>query len=252
MYAFLNPTTREFRVLPDPGMFPEDAGIRLSGFGYVELCDDYMVVSIGTDNTGLGESVIRVYSAKADTWKTVLAQVPFRVLPWVKPVFVNGVVHWLGFGGKYPPVCKIIGFDFAKEEFKIFSLQGDMNERGVKALGVLNGFVCVLSRKQDADSFLEMWVMMEYGVKESWTRTLSFGGGYYTDGILRIFPVCYVKDKVLLMIECGMLVLYDPVKHLSMNLDVILRERAGAIDVAMYEESLVSPYGYICQGNAGM
>ncbi|KAK1355333.1 F-box domain-containing protein [Heracleum sosnowskyi] len=188
-YSLLNPTTREYRVLPDPGRFPGDARIRLSGFGYVEVCDDYMVVSIGTDNTGVGDQVIRAYSAKTDSWKTVLARVPFRVLPWVKPVCVNGVVHWLGFGGKFPPVNQIIGFDFAKEEFRILPLMGNMNERGIKALGVMGGCFCVLSTERDRDSFLEMWIMMEYGVKESWIRTLSFGGAFNTGGMMFLFPV---------------------------------------------------------------
>lgn len=250
-YSLLNPTTREFRVLPDPGMFPGDARIRLSGFGYVAVCDDYMVVSIGTDNTGVGDQVIRVYSAKTDSWKTVLARVPFRVLPWAKPVFFNGVVHWLGFGGKFPPVNQIMGFDFAKEEFRILPLRGVMNERGIKSLGVMGGCVCVLSTERDADSFLEMWIMMEYGVKESWIRTSSFGGAYNTDGMMVIFPVCYVEEKVVLMIKCERLVLYDPLRRKSTNINVNLRERGGTLDVVMYEESLVSPYGYICQGHVG-
>ncbi|KAK1385764.1 hypothetical protein POM88_023499 [Heracleum sosnowskyi] len=38
---------------------------------------------------------------------------------------------------------------------------------------------------------------------------------------------------------------------ISKNLDVNLRERAGRFDVALYQESLVSPYGYICQGHVG-
>lgn len=225
-----------------------DSRIRLSGFGYVAVCDDYMVVSIGTDNTGVGEQVIRVYSAKQDSWKTVSSKVPFRVLPWVKPVCVNGVVHWLGFGGKFPPVNKIMGFDFVKEEFKVLSLGEGMNERGIKGLGVLGGCVCVLSTERDVDAFLEMWIMMEYGVKESWIRTLSFGGAYKNDGIMDVFPVCYVEDKVLLMIKCESIVLYDPVRRISTN---VLRKRAGTIDVAMYEESLVSPYGFICQEHVG-
>lgn len=220
-----------------------DSRIRLSGFGYVAVCDDYMVVSIGTDNTGVDDQVIRVYSAKTDSWKTVLTRVPFRVLPWVKPVCVNGVVHWLGFGGKYPPVNQIIGFDFVKQEFKILPLRGNMNDRGIKALGVLGGSVCVLSTERDVDSFLEVWIMMEYGMKESWIRTLSFGGAYNTDGMTVVFPVCYLEDKIILMIKCEKLVLYDPVRRISTNLDVNLRGRAGTLDVVMYEESLVSPYG---------
>lgn len=244
-YCLLNPTTREFRVLPDPGRFPGDARIRLSGFGYVEKCDDYMVVSIGTDNTGVGNSVIRVYSGRGDSWKTVVARVPFRVFPWVKPVYVNGVVHWLGFGGKFPPSNKIMGFDFAKEEFRVLPLSGDMNERGVKALGVLGGCVCVLLR--DRALVLEMWMMMEYGDRESWIRTLSIGGSYSTDPITYIFPICYVEEKVLLLVDNETLVLYDPVVRVTESLAVKPRGRENTMDVIVYEESIVSPYGYICQ-----
>lgn len=245
-FSLLNPITKEYKTLPDPGSFPPDAKLTLSGFGYVDLADDYKVIKIATDNTGVGESMAKVYSAKGNSWKTIQAYFPFRVFPWVKPVYVNGVVHWLCFGGKFPPTHKIIGFDFVEENFKILPLPEKVNQRSIKCLGVLGGCLCIFARKNDPPC-LEMWEMLEYGVGESWIKTLTIPRGYDSSGVDYLYPVCYLKDKILMRVDYKNLVLYDPGEWRFVDLKVKLREGKYACDVAVYEESLVSPSDYIGQ-----
>ncbi|KAK1355334.1 F-box domain-containing protein [Heracleum sosnowskyi] len=217
-YSLLNPTTRELRLLPNPETLPLDARARLHGFGYVSKFDDYMIVSIGTD-----ESVIRVFSAKADLWKTVSTSVPLPVLPWVKPVYVNNVVHWLGnFDvGEYQfrPVHHIMGFDFVDEEFKVLPLCEDLNQRLITTLGVLGGDFCVLSRGVDDNMNLDMWVMKEYGVGESWIRILLLPV-YPNLPFVSLSPICPAGiygtvHGILFLADSRCLLFYDFVNYMT-------------------------------------
>lgn len=254
-YAFLNPTTREFRVLPDPGTFPTYASVRFSGFGFVQSLDDFMVVSAATHKYGLFPSVIRVYSDKANSWKTMPAEVkvPFSAFTPAKSAYANGVAHWLGYiswvdrHGNARSCCKIMGFDFANDKFEILLLHENIDQGEIKAFGALGGCICVLAR--DADLSLGMWVMKEYGVVDSWTKTFSIRRASTQKPSTSIFPICDAGDEVLFEIN-KQLVLYDTVKNTAAKLKAGLqgiREWEGKLDMARYEECLVSPHAYFCQ-----
>lgn len=238
--------------------------IRLFGFGYVAMLDDFMVVSVAMHKYGYFPPIIKVYSARSDSWKTMpdrvkvpiyrftsaRVKVPLERFSSEFSVNLNGVAYWLGWSGSDGNdvgVRKILGFDFACEEFKTLLLHKDINQSEIMGFTVLDGCICVLAR--DANSCLGMWVMKEYGVVESWTKTYSFIG-IYTEPTASIFSICIAGDhKVLFEID-NRLFLYDAVKDITTKLEVglpVIRRREGTLDIARYDESLVSPSGYICQ-----
>ncbi|XP_074341943.1 F-box protein CPR1-like [Apium graveolens] len=256
--SLFNPATREFRDLPDPGTFTITSRIpiRLFGFSYVQVLDDFMVVSAAMHKYGLFPPIIKVYSARSDSWKTMPARprgvkVPLDRFTSDFSVNVNDVAYWLGWSGSDGnhnlSVRKILGFDFALEEFKTLLLHDDINQSEIMAFTVLDGCICVLS--PDAYSCLGMWVMKECGVVESWTKTYSLNGIIYMEPNTSVSPICNAGNKVLFEID-NQLVLYDPVKTVTTELEAglpVIMEREGRLDFARYVESLVSPSGYICQ-----
>ncbi|WOG93924.1 hypothetical protein DCAR_0313212 [Daucus carota subsp. sativus] len=239
-YSLVNPTTRAMRVLPDAGMLP--ARIRLSGFGYVARRDDYRVVCVGSDE------VMRVFSAKDGSWRRVWALVPLPVNRGIKPVFVGGVVHWLGFDSGASPLHKVMGFDFVDEEVKMLPLCEQMSKRVITALGVLGGRLCVLS-VADHDRDLDLWVMMEYGVRESWMRLCELPIVYPHSPFASVSPISYVGYEILFLADSRCLMLSDIGGGTHKTLEVELQGRGSTeeMQVAVYEETLVSPHDFICQ-----
>lgn len=167
---------------------------------------------------------------------------PFSTFSWYRPAHLNGVLHWLVFGGKFPSDYKIVGFNFASEKFNMLPWPKSLKRRNIECLGVLGGCLCLFSQKCDLDCF-EMWVMLEYGVRESWTKTTTISR--CSQSLFQMLPVCYLRDTILLRIDETDLVSYDPVKRKFENLEVPLLEENFQIEVIVYEESLVSPGGCI-------
>nr|XP_016468097.1 PREDICTED: F-box/kelch-repeat protein At3g06240-like [Nicotiana tabacum]XP_018623139.2 F-box/kelch-repeat protein At3g06240-like isoform X1 [Nicotiana tomentosiformis] len=87
-----NPSTRKYKKLPDPRLTLRYIFLRMCGFGYDELHDDYKVV-IFINNSSHDE--VKIYSLKSDSWKNVDA-CPSMV-HYVPGKFVNGKLHWVTF-----------------------------------------------------------------------------------------------------------------------------------------------------------
>ncbi|XP_060171007.1 F-box/kelch-repeat protein At3g23880-like [Lycium barbarum] len=141
------------------------------------------------------------------------------------------------------PLCcprKLTYFDPISEKFHMFPVpepKSDQEENVIAGLGVLNECLC-MTRLQD-DKSVEILVMKEYGVKESWASLFFIRN-------LEIMPSC--EDAVpFSVMETGEIVLiidghpkrvvvYNPKND---NMRVILVE--GEAEYITYEESLISP-----------
>ncbi|GER57315.1 F-box and associated interaction domains-containing protein [Striga asiatica] len=121
-------------------------------------------------------------------------------------VFLNGALHWIsqGPGG-------IFAFDLLTDSFRqVGEPPAGNHRRGAPAgnwyLDVFGGSL-VLSRYNNIDysfsSQFEVWVMMEYGVSDSWVRLLSAKDRRNFE--MRLPPVVYVKDgrKILKLVRGG-------------------------------------------------
>ncbi|XP_071705111.1 F-box protein CPR1-like [Rutidosis leptorrhynchoides] len=146
MLVILNPTTREYVELPkcDYG-----SGIMHSryniGFFYDAETDDYKVVTIfrvhRSSNIHTGCIYVDVYSLRTNTWTRGPNDLPIIVAFCLSNEKFSEV-----------PLPNDVGI-LSKYEFKLYTFDGK--------LSIFRG--------------VEIWLMKEYGVKESWTKIILHG-----------------------------------------------------------------------------
>ncbi|VFQ87311.1 unnamed protein product [Cuscuta campestris] len=111
--------------------------------------------------------VTKIQTLGNGEWRSV-GSAPLRKRNLVNGCFLNGSNHWCG------PTC-IWSFNFEKEEFLQIPFPDDIiSSTNVKKLSVLDSCLCLgcfsRSRNQSDRVEMEVWIMKEYGVKESWVR----------------------------------------------------------------------------------
>ncbi|KEH32155.1 F-box protein interaction domain protein [Medicago truncatula] len=148
-----NPSTRVYKQIP---LSPNDSNSFhcLYGFGYDQLRDDYLVVSV-TCQELMDYPCLRFFSLRDNTWKELeAAHSPYVLYASDNIVgsLFNGAIHWL-------------------------VVRGD-----IKSLWAVDW----------ANERVEIWVMNEYKVHSSWTKTLVLPiDGIYT---LSFYPICSTKN----------------------------------------------------------
>lgn len=165
-----------------------------------------------------------VYRASSGLWRQIdLGPVIFG-FQWVSTTYMNGVFFWWT---KHEVDDKIISFDFSDEIFKTTSLPeiGNADTYSCK-LTVLNSFVAILVIPHDHEvmrscfeiwpHFVDIWVLIEFGAKESWNKLFTIT----TPSTWRR-PLGFWENGEL-FIENGnnQLVLYDPFTKIEKNLQL--------------------------------
>lgn len=144
----------------------------------------------------------------------------YTFAPYVRTkVYDNGFFYWWANPNKDDDE-RIVSFDCRNEVFRMTPLPdksviGDCHEV-CRSLMVLNGFVAMAVypiRRKKKVSF-SIWVLLEFGVKESWTKLFRIGH-YFDLGL----PLCFRKNgELVLENREGQLVLYDPFTQTTENL----------------------------------
>ena len=214
-----NPSTRKFKELPlfeKPYLFYQNH-LMTFGFGYDSSKNNYKVVVVLHYEGSLGEvAQVKVHTLGTNIWRSI-QKYPFGgvSVPVMKGEFVSGTINWL-FSKEslwaYPRF--IVSFDLVKESFQKISPPnlGGMDVCDLSALGVLRDCLCVTTSGDD------IWIMKEYGNKESWTKLFTIP--YMRDpSNSRVFakPVNIFEDDQMLLKFLGdeqsydsTLVFYDP------------------------------------------
>ncbi|KAK7838371.1 f-box protein [Quercus suber] len=143
---------------------------------------------------------------------------------WGSTTYMNGVFFWWT---KQKVDDNIIAFDFSDENFKTTPLpEIGTADTCSSRLTVLNSFVAILvipfDRKvkgscfEIGPHFVDIWVLLEFGVKESWNKLFTIT----TPSTWRR-PLGFWKNGEL-FIENGnnQLVLYDPFTKIEKNLQL--------------------------------
>ncbi|KMT03202.1 hypothetical protein BVRB_8g197510 [Beta vulgaris subsp. vulgaris] len=186
-FLFLNPCTRMFGCslyYPSLHVRSHEVGF---GFGNDPKNNDYKLVVIEFCNIWGRKLYGRtlVYGMKKHSWDCV-ERMKFLDLSDGMPTClpINGVVidrkllHWV-FLSKSKKVLGIGCFDVELVRWADVSLplpdydEYDQDGRATKVvnLGVFDGCLC-LSTTIEGSNVTDVWVMKEYGVKESWTKLL--------------------------------------------------------------------------------
>ncbi|CAJ2634492.1 unnamed protein product [Trifolium pratense] len=206
----------------------------LYGFGYDQSRDDYLVVLMSYDTTLANvSSHLEVFSLRDNKWK----EIEGINLPYMNASddprtgsFFNGAIHWLAYGVDLS-VNLIVAFDLMERKLLEMSLPDDFYyELSFCELWVFGDFLslCVMG-----DDTVEIWVMKEYKVHSSWTKTLVLPTQYFS-------PLCLTKSGDIVGADGGNgLVKYDDKGQLLEHRSYCnVRGRSQAI---MYTESLLSP-----------
>ncbi|XP_060170560.1 F-box protein CPR1-like [Lycium barbarum] len=195
--------------------FGRENGHVTFGFGYDVVNDDYKVVRIlqfaCTERKGWFCSDVKVYSLKSKSWKGV-EEFPYLVKLRLC-TYLNGALHWVvSTEIKIPLERLIVAFDLETEKCRIVPHPPYTNETFSVKLDVLGGclctshsywFDCFLDDWQYLDSFvdhMDIWVMKEYGVKESWTKIMSIEQPDTPIGRL-VVPLAYSKSGEEILVE---------------------------------------------------
>ncbi|XP_027165917.1 F-box/kelch-repeat protein At3g23880-like [Coffea eugenioides] len=215
-----NPSTRKSKKLPSfssptVDLLKEEDYYQVYGFGYDKDRDDYKVVkvvcSLDEDYRPSGSEVL-VYSVKTESWKSIGEfQGGFPSVGGCG-CLVNGRLHWELHNAGWD--FKVVFLDLATETFGSLDLAlktnggtGISGRNGFRSdLGTFGASLCFVC-KNYRDHFVELWVMKEYGVGESWTKVLSVP----VDKTRLVFRALCIPGSDRFLVELkDELRLYDP------------------------------------------
>ncbi|XP_058181104.1 F-box protein CPR1-like [Rhododendron vialii] len=232
--------------------------------GYDSINDDFKVVGFVTRTAARdvlsmppfisdGPCTVHVFSSKLSSWKSI-GDFDYPCCLCGPGSVLNGAPHWFAHGITDTGECcfRIVCFDVMEEKFKDVPTPIYEVESNLFKVGVLDGCLCAVDIRRPKSHF-DVWMMKEYGVKESWTKLFVVpnvpGVLFYKYCAL----LCFTKDGgVVLRLELEAsrpikrkkseeslkLAIYNPkqkTKRIRMPQDWM------GFDVALYVESLVSP-----------
>ncbi|KAK9052806.1 hypothetical protein SSX86_029436 [Deinandra increscens subsp. villosa] len=238
----LNPTTNELIELPESGYEMLNNLLEIDimyGFGYDSVTDDYKVVTVSyfhynylipPDNMS-----VHVYSLRNNTWRWVVDS-PYdhshgKSLP---AVFVNGSLHWIA-NKCYDHLPVIVAFSLADEGFSEVPSPNLGND--VDIMSKSDCKLVVFGEKLGVFLEDEVWVMNEYGVRESWSRILIRG----LNEIPVVEPKIFYEDGKILLVSGDRMWIYDVEEESFCKTVDVSRNIEGLKVKGSYVESLVSP-----------
>ncbi|BFG22901.1 hypothetical protein CerSpe_091750 [Prunus speciosa] len=204
-----NPAIRKLVTLPCPGVtYMTHGGYEASiGFGFDANTNDYKVVRLVylyDDSTTVAE----VYSIATGSWTSLDFVSPSCILRGRESqAFANGALHWpvprrTDYGIEYI----ILTFDVSSKLFREMPVPKSLIfdfKLGLQLSVSGDGKSIALFSMDDRceDRFLDIWVMKEYGIKESWTKLITLG----PQGPERLLPraLCFRKSGEVLLMLCG-------------------------------------------------
>jgi F-box interacting protein len=211
------------------------------GLGYDHKNDDYKVVAVFCDpNEFFSESKVKIFSMNTNTWRKI-HDFPHGVSPYQNSSgkFVSGTLNWasnysIGSSSFWIIVC----LDLEKETYReVLPPDYEKEECSTPSLCVLKGCLCMNYDYKKSD--FVVWLMKDYGVRESWIKLLTIPYLPNPEDFSYSGPYCISENgEVLLMFEFD-LILYDP-RDNSFRYPRIEGGK-GWFDAEVYVESLVSP-----------
>ncbi|KAI3466516.1 hypothetical protein Pfo_023179 [Paulownia fortunei] len=223
-----NPFSRGYKVLPDCSVeypTPLDSYCKTAyGFGYDSRNDDYKVVRVVEFRHKITHvwmaSETKIYGRKSNYWRRIEGfpyPLPFLRGNW--RVHVNGALHTLVDDPDNMDAARIMAFSVQTEKhYQVMMPQG-IRIRGVDVnLDVIGGCLSVVCTNRYR---VVIWVMKDYGVKESWVKLLSISPPAIERNDF-VKPLVYSSDgdKVLLNCDDKRLVWYDLRKKTVENVTV--------------------------------
>ena len=230
-----NPSIRKFSKLPSLDIPKREGSYTIYGFGYDHFSDSYKVVAVNcfeSDSNGskVYKTEVKVYTLGTDCWRRIQdfpSGVPFDG----SGTFVSGTINW--FAAKWI----IVSFDLEKETYQEL-LQPDYGAVTVVSvtLGVLRDCLCILAH---SDTFSDVWLMKEYGNKDSWAKLFCVPYIGHVGSCLYTKALYLTDDDQVLLKYQAELVVYNSRDGTFKTLEIQNINRWMVPEV--YQESLISP-----------
>ncbi|XP_028065948.1 F-box/kelch-repeat protein At3g06240-like [Camellia sinensis] len=237
----LNPSTRESKKIPEsPFALNSVNACNLCGLGYDSMSDDFKIVMLSYYGGGVDEesgattetnTIVSVYSLKSYSWRKIQGSSYLHCAGDPSGVYLNGCIHWLAQRSS-DYISVIVAFDLGNEVFREFLPPPFVNNAVLPWFypAVLGGYLCL-------PAFTDVWVMKEYGKKESWTKFSICK----REDIPRIDVVCLLEDgEFLLSRDEEQLVVYNSKDETSRDM-VVCGIPGSFTSGGTYVESLISP-----------
>ncbi|EYU39786.1 hypothetical protein ABFS82_06G173000 [Erythranthe guttata] len=229
-----NPSTRKFKQLPDATDDRLTMFVINYGFGYDESNDDYKVLVVF--NGGRDGAIVKIYSCTTNSWKRIEAfedGLPFNETGR----FVSGNLHWSR---------RRVNESDSKWDIVSFDLASEICGNVAQPIYVDGDFApwfrpfgdCLCVFYDHPGIGVDVWVMKEYGVSESWAKIVTVpylhdpGQGRFSK------PFC-IGPKGEILVEClRSFMIYSPKDKRSRLAEI--RSASPFLEADVYCESLVS------------
>ncbi|XP_026420682.1 probable F-box protein At1g14315 [Papaver somniferum] len=220
-------STKEYKKIPKLQLkgYMKDYNQGVCAFGYDCKNDDYKIIYVVKFNGTNDSSLVGVYNLGTNSWKIsrrVLDGFPSRLFIGV---LVDGNFHWLN-----QTHDKIISLEISDEKFEELEKPEELLEKKHRSItiGVLERCLALVVNFQVQ---FEVWVMQEYGIRESWTKSYKIADNRIQSDVPYTRLVCSFRNgEVLVLLAAYKLIVYDT-KHAS------TREQS-MLDIAFYKNAL--------------
>ncbi|CAN6559014.1 unnamed protein product [Malus baccata var. baccata] len=207
-FMLCNPSMRKLVTLPK--FLNTRMELVYIGFGFDTVTNDYKVVKLTRAFRYDDLNVFyEVYSLAGGSWSEPLSLDHICTFNHLHKLhaFVNGAIHWIGernlAGGVVE--CFILAFDVGSDSFHRIMVPKNSRSSKPYQLSISGyGKSIALFRQyfELVDPYVEIWVMKEYGMEESWTKlTILLPPGPERDSLYQ--PLCFRKsgDVVLVVFD---------------------------------------------------
>nr|GMD62412.1 F-box/kelch-repeat protein At3g23880-like [Ipomoea batatas] len=249
----LNPLTKcSTKVLESPGPMGLKSLGALAGLCYDSRTRDYKVVLLLLCDS-MRDGTAMVASLRNKQWQKV--SFPFHAMS-VRDSGVNfrNTLHWR-VAHSARDWCssrrckKVVYFDTESDEFKELPIPTfPVKSSAILGLGIIDGdYLCMAREKRKETGEVEVLVMKEYGVKDSWISQFVISGSQFRSDYHRDFTFYSSKYSTQVLIgSClygwwGTLVYHFKNKKLENFLEAESGHKNHTAAICSYVQSFVSP-----------
>lgn len=228
-----NPSTRMSKKLPDVEDVIGVMQFISYGFGYDESSDDYNVFGIILfHSAGAFQTIGRIYSLKTNSWKALKDEdVSLHDFDGAGK-FLGGNLHWVIADDVN---WEIVSFDLKGKVFGNVEQPSCSDGVTFQTLAVMGGCLSVLCDYHN--TYFDVWVMKEYGVKESWVKVVTLSN-FHHRSISEASLFCRGPNGEILLIYGSTFVIYHPKDNVFPYSQMSSTDSVMGADV--YIESLVT------------
>ncbi|XP_054806713.1 F-box/kelch-repeat protein At3g23880-like [Prosopis cineraria] len=231
-----NPSIRKCKKYPSLDYQRRDGSYIIYGFGYDQSIDNYKVVAIfcyDSDGRGDYKTEVKVYTLGADSWRRI-QEFPSGIPCDEMGKFVSGTLNWVAISHSRSPLV-VISLDLGKESYVELSQPDHEDGMLTLTLGILGDCLSILYYYGTRS---DVWIMKDFGVKESWTKLFSIP---FVEIPIPLCPNerCISESSEILFQDRRSLYWYNSKNSSLVRPEV--RNIDGCIDAQIYVESLTSP-----------